>query len=205
MAILSGRSLADIRRRVGLPRVVYGGCHGLELHGPGLRFRYPGAPSIRARLRAVAAALEAARPRFPGARLEPKDVALAVHYRRVPASRVASLRRLVRRLAREAGLGVLAGKRIWDLVPPGRRGKSAAVRLVRDDVRKTSRGTPVTVYAGDDATDAEVFRKLGRRIIGVQVGGRRGPAAYRLRGVRDVHAWLRRIAALAAADRRPNR
>src|SRR5207244_4352464 len=35
LAILSGRALADVRARVALDDVIYGGCHGLEIRGGG--------------------------------------------------------------------------------------------------------------------------------------------------------------------------
>ncbi len=41
LAILSGRGLADLRARVALEDVVYGGCHGLEIAGRDLHFRHP--------------------------------------------------------------------------------------------------------------------------------------------------------------------
>src|SRR4029453_14811200 len=44
LAILSGRGLADLRERVALDGVLYGGCHGLEISGRDLRFRHPRAP-----------------------------------------------------------------------------------------------------------------------------------------------------------------
>jgi len=195
LAIVSGRSLADLRRRVGLPGIVYGGCHGLELRGPALRYTHPGARSARARLRAAAARLAAGLGGYPGARLEPKGCALAVHYRGVPSRAVRRLRRVVGRVAREARLGILPGKRVWDLVPPGRRGKAPALRRLLREFRAPAGGRRVlTLYAGDDATDADVFRALGPRILGVQVGGRRGLAAYRLPGVPALHTLLRRLA-----------
>lgn len=195
LAILSGRSLPDITRRVGLKGLIYGGCHGLEIDGPGLRFRYPQASSMRRRIRLAAAALEQVTSRIPGAHLERKGLALAVHYRGVSPSRLGTLHRWTRRAAAEAALAILPGKKVWDLVPPGHRGKARAVRLIRDHLKKRVRGKSLlTVYAGDDATDAEAFRSLGARGLGIQVGGARRAAAYRLRGVPEVHALLRWIA-----------
>ncbi len=142
--------------------------------------------------------------RFPGARLEPKGLALAVHYRGLPGARVGPLRRLVRAVARGARLGIIPGKRVWDLVPPGRPGKAAAARRLLEDARDRAGGQRVrSVYVGDDATDAEVFRTLGRRLVGIQVGGRRGAAAYRVPDVAAVHAWLACLA--AASGPRANR
>ncbi len=182
---------------------MYGGCHGLEIDGPGLRFRHSLASSIRRRIRLAAAVLERVIPQFPGAHLERKGLALAVHYRGVSASRLGTLLRWTRRAAGQAALAILPGKKVWDLVPPGHRGKARAVRLIRDHLKKRAGGKSLlTVYVGDDATDAEAFRALPGRGLGIQVGGARGAAEYRLRGVREVHALLQWIAGTAALSSR---
>jgi len=203
VAILSGRSLPDIIRRVGLKGIIYGGCHGLEIEGPGLRFRHAPAPSLRSRLGRAAAALEQVASHIAGAHLERKGLALAVHYRGVSPSRVGTLHRWAKRVGAQVGLTILPGKKVWDLVPSGHRGKARAVRLIRDHLKKRVRGKSLlTVYAGDDATDAEAFRSLPVGGLGIQVGGARGAAEYRLRGVREVHALLRWIAEAVASSSR---
>ncbi|HEV8663430.1 MAG TPA: trehalose-phosphatase, partial [Candidatus Methylomirabilis sp.] len=117
LAILSGRSLPDLKRRVGLRGIVYGGCHGLEIRGPGLRFRHPQASVLRRRIRAAAAVLTRDIPEFPGAHLESKGLALAVHYRGLSPSRRTALHRWVKGVAARAALAILPGKQVWDLVP----------------------------------------------------------------------------------------
>ena len=41
LGIISGRSLDDVRARVGVSGLVYAGNHGLEIQGPGLDFTHP--------------------------------------------------------------------------------------------------------------------------------------------------------------------
>ena len=43
VAIISGRELGDIRKKIGLKDVVYAGNHGLELSGPNVEFILPAA------------------------------------------------------------------------------------------------------------------------------------------------------------------
>ena len=142
-------------------------------------------------------------PEFPGARLESKGLALAVHYRGLGPSRRIRLHRCVKRVAARAGLAILPGKQVWDLVPAGHRGKAEALGVIRARLKVGVRaGRLLTVYAGDDATDAEAFRALPRRAVGIQVGGARGKAPFRLRNVRQVHALLRWIAERAAFEKK---
>jgi alpha,alpha-trehalase len=202
LAILSGRSLRDLRRRIRIKNIVYGGCHGLEIEGPALRITDQRAGEVRARLGAAARTIEDTLARFPGVRVERKKYSVAIHYRHLAQARTGIFRSVVRRAAGEHGLGIIRGKKVWELVRPGLRGKSKAVKLIRSRLRKRWEGRPVlTAYAGDDAADAEAFRSLGARGIAIQVGGRRGSADFRLRGVREVHALLRWIAEAAAATR----
>jgi len=194
LAVLSGRSLTDIRRRVQLPGVVYGGCHGLEIEGPGLEFRHPVTPLVRRHLERAAATLEAAISRFPGADLERKGPALSLHYRRVVSSGLETLFKLTKEVAAQEGLAILLGDKVWELVPPGHGGKSKALPLIRDHLTKRLNGRPpFAIYAGDDATDAETIRSVGDRGITIQVGGKQGTADYHLRGVSEFHAILRWI------------
>lgn len=200
LAVLSGRSLPDIRGRVAVRGILYGGCHGLEIAGPGLRFSHPLARSLRSRIRIAAAALVDVAARFPGARVERKGLGVAVHYRGVSAPRLPPLRGRVKQIAARAGLTILPGKKVWDLLPPGHRGKGKAVGIIRAHLEKRlGVRSSLTVYAGDDATDAEAFRSLGARGLAVQVGGRRGAAGYRLPGVHEVQALLGWIARAVAS------
>src|SRR5204863_7005888 len=118
VAVVSGRALSDLQRRVGLAGLVYGGCHGLEVAGDGWRFRHP-----RARTRALAGArraLAAGAARLPGARVEWKGLAVALHYRRVPAARPPAGRAPLRGPARRPpGLGVVPGRRGHGFRPRG--------------------------------------------------------------------------------------
>ncbi|HVY91528.1 MAG TPA: trehalose-phosphatase, partial [Bryobacteraceae bacterium] len=43
LALVSGREMWDLRRRVGVPGIVYAGEHGMEIRGRGLQFIEPAA------------------------------------------------------------------------------------------------------------------------------------------------------------------
>lgn len=177
-----------------IPGVVYGGCHGLDIKGLGLEFRPPLTPSVQRHLERAAEMLEAVVSDFRGADLERKGLAVSLHYRRVVSSGLETLFKLTKEVAAQEGLAILLGVKVWDLVPPGHRGKSNALPLIRDHLTKRLNGRPpFAIYAGDDATDAETLRSVGDRGITIQVGGKRGTADYHLRGVPEVHAILRWI------------
>jgi hypothetical protein len=63
VAVLSGRAMADVRRRVGIRSIVYGGNHGVEIVGPGVRYLNPVAQKLKKQTQTF---FEAARLSFPG-------------------------------------------------------------------------------------------------------------------------------------------
>ena len=190
LAILSGRALADVRRRVGLRRVVYGGCHGLEIAGAGLAFRHPGAR--RARVAATRRLLAAAVRGLPGARLESKGLAVSLHYRHVAAARLDEVRGAVAEVARRApDLAVIAGHRVFDFVPRVGWDKGRAVRWISRRLAPRLRGRLTVLYVGDDTTDEAAFAALRGRAVTVRVGAAPTAADHVVRGVREVHSLLR--------------
>ena len=165
IAILSGRALEDVRRLVAMPEIYYAGNHGLEIHGPGIRWTHPKAQDLGNDLgRALADDLR----EFPGAFVEHKRLGIALHYRKVPARHLGRLRDKVR--ARLAGLKerfrFLRGKKTFDLRPDIPWDKGHAL----ETIRRTLSGGWMAVFIGDDATDEEAFQTIGPRALTVRVG-----------------------------------
>jgi len=200
--ILSGRSLPDVKARVDLKNVVYGGCHGLEIDGPGLRFRHPHARAGAARVRAATRVLARQLRRFPGAILERKGQTVAVHYLRVPRRRRGELLTLGAQVERDVpGLVALAGKNVLEFLPRVRWGKGPATLWIARRLATACRPhRAVILYAGDDASDEAAFAALKGRGIGIRVGGRRGPADFAVENVRGLHALLRWLLRAIGSD-----
>ncbi len=192
VGIVSGRSLADVRFRVGLPTVVYAGCHGLEMEGPSIRFRHATAEAARAELSGVAEALGRRLAAIPGAFVEPKGLAVAVHFRNAPAAARPSLEAEITEVLRSRpGLRVLPGNQVVDILPAVRWGKGQCVLRIRERLAPLGRLGVSCIYLGDDETDETAFHVLAGHTITVRVGGTPGSAAaYRLRDVAEVHALL---------------
>ncbi len=193
LAILSGRALADVRARVAVDDVIYGGCHGLEIEGCGLSFRHP---RVRAsRIAAARRTLAAGAVALPGAHVEFKGLAVSLHYRHVAPPGRDGVRALVARvLHRVPSLALIPGREVFDFVPRVGWGKGQAARwIARHAGRALRRGSPVVLYAGDDTTDEAAFAALKGRALTVRVGGGESGAEYAVSGVREVHVLLRWI------------
>ncbi len=145
VAIVSGRTDAELVALVGVEGVRLEGSYGVG--------QLPDLPP------AVVDHVRSAAERVPGARVEPKGHAVAVHVRGAadPEAAEALLRAPLARIGEAHGLEVIEGKRVLELVPRDRPLKEGAVdRIVAEA------GLAGVLYAGDDVADLRAFAALDR-------------------------------------------
>lgn len=190
VAVLSGRALEDIKKRVGLPGVYYAGNHGLQIDGPGIQWTHPHVAELDAD---IWRPLEDDLKGIPGVIVEHKRLGVAVHYRQVPKRYVRHLADRVRaRFARMRDrFRILRGKKTFDIRSAVPWDKGHAL----DAIRKRLSGGWMGVFVGDDRTDEEGFRTLGAGALTIRVG-RVGSseAQYVFSHRRQVDRLLRSIA-----------
>ena len=185
LCLISGRALADLRKRVGVHGVSYIGLHG-EQRG--------GTKTMRATSTALVQAKAAAFRRLntlPGVRVEDKKLSFAVHYRGATPDVAKRARTRLGQVLRpfSGQLRVLNGKKVWEVLPPGIGDKGAAVRAVLEELKSST----LPAYVGDDTTDEAAFKVLGEGIT-VRVGpARQTLARYRLRDPQEVWNFLEKV------------
>jgi trehalose-phosphatase len=155
---VSGRRALDVRARVGLDGIAYAGNHGLELLLPGES--EPSAdPSLDGREGDAAeflGAVAAERLDGSGLRVEDKGPIQAIHWRgAADDSRAEAAARAIAVEAGRAGLEPRWGRKVLELRPVGGGGKDAAVASLL-----AGEGLDRAVFAGDDRTDVDAFRRL---------------------------------------------
>lgn len=189
LAIVSGRSIADLDLYVATPGICVAGSHGLELRSPDGRTSSPPPVAALEEARAEIAAFAEGRG---GLLVEEKPAGVAVHYRRAPALE-AEVAAFMAALAVRTGLVVQAGKMVAELRPPGPTKGDAVRTLMAEPAFAGAR--PVVV--GDDITDEDAFEAAARMGgAGILVGPPRPSAAlWRLDDVASVSRWLREAAA----------
>jgi trehalose 6-phosphate phosphatase len=136
--------------------------------------------AIRAISDEHAAAIDAA-----GIRVEDKHPITALHWRgAADERRAAAAAREVAEAALAAGVAVKPGRKVLELRPASASDKGAAVaRLIAES------GVERVLYAGDDSTDVDAFRALGRmrvnrelrRVVRIAVASAEEPADLRSR------------------------
>jgi len=187
VAIVSGRTIAEIDRIAETALTPASGVHGLERRrADGSLTRAAANPAVRD---AVAAFERFAETR-PGTIVEDKAVSAGLHFRGAPGEAGAA-EALAEQLADETGLTLQAGHLVIELKTPGTDKGTALTAFMAEAPFKGS--TPVML--GDDLTDEDGFRAaaaLGG--FGVLVGPPRETAACcGLPDVDAVLAWLEAV------------
>jgi len=190
VGIVSGRSLADVRKRVGLPGICYVGCQGYSIQDArGHRITL----ANRDERRLLALATEQLKEKLAGldgVRLEVKESTLAVHYRE--ASRAVSARTkfiVNETIAANRGLRLSGGKKVWEIFPGSGVDKWTAIRFL---LSREGHMESLLIYAGDDVGDEPVFARMSG--ISILVGRRRATAArYSLESPVELRRFFERV------------
>lgn len=183
-AVISGRSRADVLRRLGgaVPRYVVGN-HGME----------PGSSSgAFVDLMAMARSrLESALAGSPGIEFENKVYSLSIHYRRARRKRDARSR-IEQAIARlPVAMRTIHGKSVVNLLPEGAPHKGDALVGLR-----ARAGADTALFVGDDLTDEDVFAlDQPGRLLTIRIGASRSSrAAFFLRHQGEIDDLLHLLA-----------
>lgn len=196
VAIVSGRSLENLKPYFGLSELVYVGNHGLEMSGPGIKVP---AEALRARrlqflLWTLVEKLSNTFAYMPGILVENKGLTISLHYRNLAPEHAPAFQEALaffkRRYARQP-LVWKRGKKVWEVFPKVHWHKGfAAVHLLK----RFPGSLPVVI--GDDRTDEDMFRAMKRFGVTVRVGrSRNSLARYYVGSQTEVDALLEELIA----------
>jgi trehalose 6-phosphate phosphatase len=203
LAVISGRSLADLRAQLGpgLEHLALAGNHGLEIASGGTSWCDPRALALVPQLDGVAERLRDQLISWPGARLEHKGLSLSLHSRGLSALQrqglIHHLQPLLAQIHREGQFVLRRGRMVLEVRPAILHTKADAVQWLEAAARRrgvwsaADPAEPLRLYVGDDDTDEDVFR-LWPGVVGVRVGpgAPHTAASYRLSGPAGVARWL---------------
>ena len=165
VAIVSGRRSEEVEGLLDVPGLRFFGLYGMEEAAPEL-------------MAVLAPEVEAAAAVVPEAWVEDKGASVAVHYRQAPdpARARKALVLALQEVASSAGLELVEGKMVVELVPRGQPRKGGAVdRLVGENELHGA------LFAGDDVADLDAFEALDRLrdrgllVVKVAVAGEDSP------------------------------
>ena len=205
VAIISGRSISDLKQKIKIKNIIYVGNHGLEIERKGKKFIYPQASKSIPAMKELKKILKAKLGSIKGTIVEDKRVGLAVHYRMVKNSDVPELKRRVRQIFKpfmeKRKIKIGHGKKILEAKPPILWDKGKAASMLLHSFKQEN---PLSIYLGDDRTDEDAFSTLDGRGITIFVGKpRKSKAKFFLKNVGEVGIFLKRLSALKVGGRKP--
>jgi trehalose 6-phosphate phosphatase len=225
VGILSGRDLADVQQRIGLPGVWYAGSHGFELTGPdGAHHQNAEATASIPVLEQAAAQLTDQLGHIPGVVVEHKRFGVAVNYRKAARDRVGEVAAAVRTAGQRIGLRVTTGREVIELRPDVDWDKGKTLRWVLDYMRDDEAGPSapsgrrpgaaeefslLPIYLGDDITDEDAFDAVRDDGIAVVVrhsedGDRATAALFALDNPEQVRKFTERLVSQLGDSRVPS-
>ncbi|CAN8066951.1 unnamed protein product, partial [Agarophyton chilense] len=202
-AIVSGRSKDKVRALVDVRGLIYAGSHGFDIEAPHGDVSHRVAAEFVPKLRAARGELTRAARSLQGATVEDNLLAVSFHYRRCAAQCAGEVRELAERVARQHGLRLTHGKKVYELRPQIDWHKGKAVEyLLR--VLQLEGAHVLPIYIGDDTTDEDAFSVLRARGLSIVVDDGAAPrstmADLRLHDPDEVCRFLLRFADDALAE-----
>lgn len=199
LAFISGRSLDDIKSKIGIKNAIYAGNHGLQLEGPKIKFE----PLILPRYHMIADRIKKELgqkiSRIQGAFLEDKGLTLSLHYRLAKRKDISVLKKIFKEtvilyLVRNK-IRVKSGKMVIEVRPQVEWDKGKVVLWLLARSLFASKGEGILpVYIGDDVTDEDAFRAIKNKGLAIFVGKpKKSHAQYYLKDHNEVQDFLERI------------
>jgi len=160
ISIISGRSMDDIKKMVGIKGITYAGNHGLQIeHSDGAQFSYPVAEDHKINLEKLKKLLSNVTE--PGAWVEDKGSVLTFHYREVQEDAQPRLLEEVQKYFKEASIVPHFSHKALEARPQVTWNKGrAAIYILRTLFGVDWSNRITTIFAGDDKTDEDAMKAL---------------------------------------------
>jgi len=204
IAVISGRSLKDIKNMVGLKNIIYAGNHGLEIEGPKIRFESQVSPRLKSVIRQIKEDLKNELSGIEGIFIEDKELTISIHYRLVDKKDIPLLQKIFTELTNPHVLRdkikINSGKKVYEIKPPvvWDKGKIVSWLLVRQQFAQ-GEDKVFPIYIGDDVTDEDAFKALKNKGLTIFVGEPGASEAhYYLKNTEEVVRFIKQILELKA-------
>ncbi|KAF2364432.1 HAD-superfamily hydrolase subfamily IIB [Trinorchestia longiramus] len=160
IAIISGRSLDNVRQMVGIDGITYAGNHGFQIRHPdGTTFIHPVPHDYEENLKVLREMLKPVCEH--GAWLEDKGTGITFHFREVPNSLEAEIIEKAEECFESVGIEPYPSHRAFEARPPVTWNKGrAAIHILRTLFGVDWVGRISIIFAGDDKTDEDAMKAL---------------------------------------------
>lgn len=194
LAIISGRKLSDIKEKIMLPNIIYGGNHGLEGEIFGEKYSFPIPSKTLWILNKILRQLNQALNQFKGIFIENKGLSLGIHYRLADKQKVLEIKSLLNKILKpvikKEVVSTVKGKEVIDIIPNVNWDKGCFAQLLVKKITDRTKELPAVIVAGDDNTDESAFEKLKEEITIVVGNNSKSKACYYIRNTAEADSFL---------------
>jgi trehalose 6-phosphate phosphatase len=199
VAIISGRSLLDVKSMVLLDGICYAGNHGMEIEYQNELYVHPDAKKMKHLIKKICKELEPMLEGIEGKIIEDKGLTASVHYRMVSSEEIPEVKRIVKSTIQpyieKGNIKLTHGKMVLEIRPNIPWDKGKAVEWVLKSIGADISNKYFPIYIGDDRTDEDAFKIMKGRGLSVLVSSevKDTNAEYALHNVdevRDFLSWL---------------
>jgi alpha,alpha-trehalase len=194
VGVISGRSLKEIRKMVGIRNLLYAGNHGFEMYFKDRTWTHPELEEFTPRLKKVVRELRNRTGEIAGVLVEDKKFTASIHYRNVTSHSPGSLRAVINDILAPypETFTLFRGKKVFEIRPCIEWNKGKALERLTELL--AIRTKLVRIYIGDDQTDEDAFSALGKGDIAIRVGSKKGSRArYYCRSSSEVVTFLKML------------
>jgi trehalose-phosphatase len=195
LAVVSGRTLENLKSFFHIENAIYAGNHGLELKGGKLSLpeKARKAKKLEALVWLLGEKLREDLSNVPGILIEDKNYTLSIHYRNISREHYPFFKQEIKRFRKQYAHWPLiwrAGKKVWE-VRPGVKWDKGELALYL--TKKFPDALPIIV--GDDDTDEDMFKALRHRGVTIRVGqSKKSSAEFYVNSSKEVRVFLERLA-----------
>jgi len=194
VAIVTGRSLSEIRQLVPLKDIIFAANHGYHITQKGKEWIHPDAERFLGIIHSLCAELRKKLSQFQNIYIENKKFTISIHYRNVLAQQTSQVKKIALNTIknRYPSLYIVTGKKVIEVRPSTSWGKGCALQKIIQSFPKAHKFFPI--FIGDDTTDEDGFRIVRPQGITIRVGRKKKTnAEYRVKNVKEVERILKSI------------
>ncbi len=197
LGIISGRSMDNLKKLVGIEGIYYVGNHGFEISGPEVELVKPEAKHVAPTLVKLCGELKKELNHIKGVIVEDKGPTASVHYRLVAEDESERVKKLFEKTVKsyvDSGeIKILHGKKVFEIRPNVEWDKGKAVLWIMSVVDPKGELTPI--YIGDDRTDEDAFLALKNKGVTILVSEqpKKSHAKFYLKNVDGVKTFLDKL------------
>jgi len=196
VAVITGRTLEDIKKKMDIKDLFYIASHGLEWEEEG---KYHVKPIPKETIAAINSAKERIRPlvsRYPGMILEDKSFMFALHYRIMKPELIDAFIKeatsILEPIVEQNNLRLDHNMKTFELRPDINWDKGDSAIFAEKYFNKKVGGKFIPIYIGDSLTDEDAFKAIREHGITIRIGENKESAAeWYMEDQREVALFLK--------------